>query len=611
MTQTARAASLPHLEKYEVVEEIGHGGMATVFRARDRRLGRDVAVKIIHRHLRESVEVAKRFSDEARAVAKLRHPGIVEIFDVSGDDEHERYLVAELVRGKSLRKVLTEERALPPEIAASVAVELAEALAHAHERDVVHRDVKPENVLFGFCHGGESGKADGAVEVKITDFGIAKMLDQQGVTATGQVLGSPAYMAPEQIECGEVDARADVFGLGVLLYEAMVGHPPFEGRNPAQVLRRVLDGQFSPPEREVPEIGAVFARIVSRMLAQQPSARPASMGEVARALSDELQALGISDRAAELAAFFAEPAAYRRELPARLAPRLFARGQAAERAGDVVAAADHYNRALAETPGDAAILAHISRLSRGRSRRSLAKKAGLGAALALVVGAALLGARQARSRREAPASVAPSASAEPVAEPSARAPDPAPSASASVVASATSAPTISLIDRGRVATGGVAWGGPPVTHDRGVRFRVFPKSVMLSIDGGPPFAGDGSRKNLAVGVHTVVGSVGAGNPCCDKVTKRVEVKDDGDTDLEFTISLPFRAATLVSDGPTSAQVRCPQLNVFIGGKSSARVEMSKSEETARCTLFDAGTVLEERAVTLMAGDTTRVSWRAR
>jgi serine/threonine-protein kinase len=120
---------------------------------------------------------------------------------------------------------------MPPEIAALIAVELGQALAHAHAHGVIHRDLKPENVLI---------ETTDAVKIQLTDFGIAKILDAQGVTSTGQVLGSPAHMAPEQIEGGEVDARADVFGLGVLLYECMVGHLPFEGKNPAQVLRRVL-----------------------------------------------------------------------------------------------------------------------------------------------------------------------------------------------------------------------------------------------------------------------------------------------------------------------------------------------------------------------------------
>src|SRR5579884_1673421 len=127
----ARAARFPQLAKYELVEELGHGGMATVYRARDRRLEREVAVKIIHPHLRDSREVVTRFNTEARAVAKLRHPNIVEIFDVSEPADAEQYLVAELVRGTTLRKLLQQHRALPPEIAAALALELLGALAHA------------------------------------------------------------------------------------------------------------------------------------------------------------------------------------------------------------------------------------------------------------------------------------------------------------------------------------------------------------------------------------------------------------------------------------------------------------------------------------------------
>src|SRR5579863_5826292 len=148
MADAARAGRLPDLDKYEVVEEIGHGGMATVYRARDRRLGREVAVKVIHPHLRDSTEVVARFNTEARAVAKLRHPNIVEVFDVSDTDETEQYLVVELLRGTTLRKLLQARGALPPEVAAAIALELASALAHAHSNGVVHRDVKPENVLI-------------------------------------------------------------------------------------------------------------------------------------------------------------------------------------------------------------------------------------------------------------------------------------------------------------------------------------------------------------------------------------------------------------------------------------------------------------------------------
>src|SRR6185503_8700799 len=200
------SSGFPELAKYELLEEIGHGGMATVYRARDPRLGREVAVKVIHKHLRENAEVATRFIAEARAAAKLRHPGIVEVYDVSTEDDAERFLVVELIRGSTLRKVLQNHRQMPAEIGASIVLELCEALEHAHAASIIHRDIKPENVLVELpgdrlapsteLRDREGGKKQHApdVVIKLTDFGIAKLLDAQGVTSTGQVLGSPAHM---------------------------------------------------------------------------------------------------------------------------------------------------------------------------------------------------------------------------------------------------------------------------------------------------------------------------------------------------------------------------------------------------------------------------------
>src|SRR5688572_23494699 len=172
---------LPELVKYELLEEIGHGGMATVYRARDRRLGREVAIKLIHRHLRDNPEVAERFAREATAVAKLRHSNIVEVFDVSDADEAERYLVVELVRGTTLRERLRQHGALMPEVAAAVACEIGAGLEHAHRQGIIHRDVKPENVLIEVA-APASGVERSGVRVLLTDFGIAKLLDAQGVT---------------------------------------------------------------------------------------------------------------------------------------------------------------------------------------------------------------------------------------------------------------------------------------------------------------------------------------------------------------------------------------------------------------------------------------------
>lgn len=358
------------LDKYELLEEIGHGGMATVYRARDRRLGREVAVKVIHRHLRENPEVAKRFVSEAKAVAKLRHPNIVEVFDVSGDDETERYLVVELVPGLTVRQQLAELSPFPPEIGACIGVEVCRALCQAHKNGVIHRDIKPENVLL------KVGPGDSAVDttprVKLTDFGIAKLLDAQGVTHTGQVLGSPAHMSPEQIEGGDVDGRADVFGVGVLLYEMMTGSLPFEGQNPAQVLRRVLDGSFLPPERVCPQVGALYGRIVSRALSRSATDRHATARELCHALEQELEASGVTDPRAEISRFLAAPAVYVERHRREIVERVSHRATVARDAGDVFLAAACFNRALAYRPDDTLLLAEVAGLARrGRLRRKL------------------------------------------------------------------------------------------------------------------------------------------------------------------------------------------------------------------------------------------------
>ncbi|HEY5145731.1 MAG TPA: serine/threonine-protein kinase, partial [Polyangiaceae bacterium] len=304
---------MPQLAKYELIEELGHGGMATVYRARDRRLGREVAIKIIHPHLRDSREAVTRFNAEAKAVAKLRHPNIVDVYDVSEPEEEDQYLVVGLVRGTTLRKLLQERGAMPPEVAAALGLGLLAALAHANSNGVVHRDVKPENVLIE--RRTASAVADErphdpdapAAAVKLTDFGIAKLLDAQGVTSTGQVLGSPAHMAPEQIEGGEVDGRADVFGVGVLLYECMVGHLPFDGTNPAQVLRRVLDGIYPEAQRERPVIGSAWSKILDRALARNPADRFADATVMRDAVAGELQRLGVDHPERDFEAWLEDP----------------------------------------------------------------------------------------------------------------------------------------------------------------------------------------------------------------------------------------------------------------------------------------------------------------
>jgi len=610
MSSLTQAGHLPQLAKYEIVEEVGHGGMATVYRARDRRLDRDVAVKIIHKHLRESPEVAARFEAEARAVAKLRHPNIVEVYDVSERDDPEKYLVQELLRGTTLRRILTEVPEMPPEVAAAIGVELGSALAHAHAAGVIHRDLKPENVLI---------EIDREVRIKLTDFGIAKVLDAQGVTSTGQVLGSPAHMAPEQIEGGEVDARADVFGLGVLLYECMVGHLPFEGKNPAQVLRRVLDGSFAPADRERPAVGARWAAILGRALAKEAEHRYPSADALVAALREELAGLKIVEPVTELSAFFADREGYSKEHGDRLVPILIQRGEQARRAGSLRDAAADYNRALAYRPQDPALLRLIGRLGRRRlARRAVGAVAvGLGVAVTGMAVAAGLAARRHAPPPVRPAQATiPSVPAQPALVPAAASENPAIGSIVLPAPAATGnlAGHLRQVERRpqHLAPPAPSAQAPGAAAQRDVKFEVMPKGALVSIDGAAAEELFMKVKRLNVGVHVFEAHV-PDSKCCEPVRREEEIKsDDGaGTAQQVSLSLRFRDALVSApDAPAGAQLSCPILGISGPASGKFPVHMSTFEQDISCTLDVRGALSQRSSVTLRAGELITVNWSA-
>jgi serine/threonine-protein kinase len=617
-----RAARTPALSKYVGKEEVGHGGMATVYRAHDGRLGRDVAVKVLHPHLRGSSEIAHRFSVEAKAVAKLRHPNIVEVYDVSSADEDEQYLVVEFLRGVTLRRLLAELGPLPPEIAAILGLELARALAHAHGEGVIHRDVKPENVIIEHralrCWGARAGDApvsnptslegNEAVRVKLTDFGIAKLIDAQGVTSTGQVLGSPAHMAPEQIEGNDVDERADVFGLGVLLYEAMVGHLPFEGSNPAQVLHRVLDGQFPCPERERPAVGRQWSDLLSKCIAREPQQRFANMSAVCDAINalldtlrdakDVAEPLFAEDGIRELSRYFDDPSVYERAFERRLVPRLRSLGQHARRHKDVRDAAAYFNRALAYVPQDQELLRIVSRLNREKERSLFLRRTVPPALMVLLLGASAFA--LVRSLRPSAVVLKPIPSGElPV---SGSASVPSPTSKDSALAVVPTVPTQRPKE------------GPTVTTARPEKDKKGPTRREISLAQVKPYgvkvALDGQPLGEAVsGMQIIVDDKAhelfftCAEDACEVQKRSIPPGDRADA---FTIEMRIKDATLVVQGPGDKRYGVRE-HPGLEFRDRIRVPMKSGVERVTVTELESG---KTQAVYLRAGRSAEVSFKA-
>ena len=258
--------------RYEVIEELGRGGMGIVYRARDGVLERDVALKQLPAELGHDEGLATRFRQEARVLAKLAHPHVVQVFDLV-EDGGGMWMAMELVEGSSLAELLDERGALPMGELVTLAVPMARAMAYAHASGVIHRDFKPDNVML----------AAGSVP-KVMDFGIAKLARQAPqLTQEGSILGSPAYMSPEQAAGRGADSRADVYAFGVTLYQMATGTFPFEG-DTAEVLGQHLTQPPPPPTQRVPGLPAAFEALVLEMLAKEPDDRPADMEAVASRL---------------------------------------------------------------------------------------------------------------------------------------------------------------------------------------------------------------------------------------------------------------------------------------------------------------------------------------
>jgi eukaryotic-like serine/threonine-protein kinase len=370
------------LGRYELGDELGEGGMATVFRARDRELRRDVAVKVLFPHLARRTDVVRRFHREARAAAGLEHPNILRIYDVGGaEGDDPPYIVMELIRGRTLLQEIEQRGAMLAEIAACIGALLGDALAAAHAAGVIHRDVKPANVLI--APGGR---------LLLADFGVARLEAEDSlVTRTGALLGTPAYMSPEQATGDVATALSDLYSLGATLYQLATGALPYSG-SPAKVMSMIAAGHLVAPVRRRPSCGPDLSRLVERMMAAEPGERPANAAAIAAELRALATAGGFGDATEELAGYFEDPDGFLRARTPTVVTALVAAAKTAvadEKLPRAMALAD---RASALAPADPVVTALIQTVTEGghASRRKRWLAIG-GAAVALAVGAAALG----------------------------------------------------------------------------------------------------------------------------------------------------------------------------------------------------------------------------
>jgi serine/threonine-protein kinase len=263
--------------RYELLSPLGQGGMATVYRGRDLRLGRPVAIKLLHNYYAADDEFLQRFAHEAMSAAHLSsHPNIVDVYDV-GKDGDSNYIVMELIEGQDLKALIEAEAPLPPEEALTIAAQVADGLEYAHRRGLVHRDVKPQNMLM---------TPDG--QIRIADFGIAKSHLSTAVTQAGITFGTADYISPEQAQGLAATPQSDIYSLGVVLYEMLTGHLPYTGDTPMAVAIQHIQNPPPAPRQFNPSIPPALEALVLRAIAKNPQQRPASAKAFAQELRDYL-----------------------------------------------------------------------------------------------------------------------------------------------------------------------------------------------------------------------------------------------------------------------------------------------------------------------------------
>lgn len=365
--------------RYPIQKEVGRGGMSVVYEATDPRIGRRVAVKLLHPHLASRADARRRFLQEATAIARLENPHILKVYDYDSPDDQTSYIISEFVEGATLKQWVELNPIKHWEIVALIALPLFRALAHAHQQKIIHRDVKPENIMI---------RAKSGAPV-LMDFGIAHIIDSETLTATGAMIGSPAHMAPEVVNGEPLTCGADLFSMGTVLYWMTCGSLPFVAPNPAALFRRILEVRFDPVKERRPEVLSDFAKLIEQCMQRDPEQRPESASAIAERLEELLAYAGLYEHNDLLAELSHDPGGFQASLPERLTSSYCERAAQAIKEDRLTLALELIERAYLFESTSPQVLQVRNRVQRAmRQRRSI--RFSLMSLLAMLFGAGVM-----------------------------------------------------------------------------------------------------------------------------------------------------------------------------------------------------------------------------
>lgn len=362
---------------YEILHELGQGALAVVYAAHDPALKRQVALKVLHPIFSKNLKNIERLKQEAQTLAQLKHPNIIHIYEFI-DEPDVKGIVTEYIEGQTLAQFLDQHSAVSPEISAVIITDILSALEHAHSKRIIHRDIKPQNIIIS---------AEG--QVKLADFSIAKIMDKECLTLTGQLIGSPFFMSPEQANGEKVDERSDIFTTGILLYNLITGRLPFVDEDQKVILKKILETSFERPRKLNPEISEKLETIVLKALSKDKEKRYQKAWEFRYDLLKYLQHQDIPHEEISLKEFFKNPKQFTKDFKLKLIDLLFKKAKTAFEKKNYGEASQRWNQILDYDPQNKQVQEELKKLSMPKRLKKAKRVAMYSAPLFIIGGIAL------------------------------------------------------------------------------------------------------------------------------------------------------------------------------------------------------------------------------